>query len=284
MDLLTVLRRWRGIIALARPLNVLIAALSIAVAALISGGGSSESIILACLAGALITVAANAINDYFDIEIDRINKPHRPLVIGMISRQTALVVAGGAALTGLLCSCLLSRVNGMMAAGAVVCLYFYSARLKGTVLLGNLLVSLFTGLAFLFGSAAVGRFKAGLPPAIFAFLMHLGREIIKDMQDVPGDRQQLAATLPVRYGMLPAKVIATLVFIVLIITTWLPYHWHWYGKWYFALVVAGIYPILFYSVCSLWHRSDEKNLGRISGLLKADMVVGLLAIFLGKWQ
>jgi 4-hydroxybenzoate polyprenyltransferase len=117
----------------------------------------------------------------------------------MISRQTALVVAGGAALTGLLCSFLLSRVNGMMAAGAVVSLYFYSARLKGTVLLGNLLVSLFTGLAFLFGSAAVGRFQSGLR-GHFCFFDAFGARIIKDMQDVPGDRQQLAAICRLRMG------------------------------------------------------------------------------------
>ncbi|MBN1542733.1 geranylgeranylglycerol-phosphate geranylgeranyltransferase [candidate division KSB1 bacterium] len=279
----SVLQKGKGWIALVRPANILIAVFSIAVAALIAGARAFYPVLIACLAGGWITAAANSINDYFDIEIDRINKPHRPLASGLLSKKTALITAALSAFLGLFFSALINFTALLMAGLAIPLLFFYSAFFKGTVLIGNLTVSLLTALAFLFGSAAVGHVSAGLIPATFAFLMHFAREIIKDMQDVRGDRQHQADTLPVRYGIKPARFLVSILLGFLMVVTWLPFYFAWYGHWYAGILAIGIYPVLIYTIGKLWHRSDERTLGRLSGLLKADMIIGLLAIYAGKW-
>ena len=80
------------LINLSRPVNVLISFITIIIAAELAGGlNPIENVLLAALSAALITIGANVINDYFDIEIDKINKPSRPLASGNVSKNTALI-------------------------------------------------------------------------------------------------------------------------------------------------------------------------------------------------
>lgn len=269
---------------MARPINVAIAGVSIFVAAFISGSLQPlRNVVTACLSGALITAAANAINDYFDLEIDLINKPERPLPKGLLSRKQALIFSMCCFCSGILLSTLIGWTAFAVAAGSSLLLYFYSAALKRTVLWGNLTVSLATALAFIYGGIAVKRFSGALIPAGFAFAMHLGREIIKDMEDVEGDKAHNAFTLPVKHGMLPARWLATCVFVALLFSTLLPHVMQIYGRWYLVIVMLGVNTVLIFTIFSLWLASDRKNFRRLSALLKADMLMGLLAIYAGSW-
>ncbi len=263
---------------------MVISMLSILVAAVICGStGIDTRIIAACLSGGLITAAANTINDFFDIEIDRINKPNRPLPAGMVSATAALVYAFFLFAAGIAAALFVNKAAVIIAALSSVLLYFYSARLKRTVIFGNLVVSVTTALAFIYGGIAAGYIKNAIIPAVFAFFMHFGREIIKDMEDVQGDEQQNALTLPVRYGLAPARRLVTVTFVLLFLLTVIPYAAGIYGLWYLLIVVSGVNTVLLYTMIKLWRKTTRASFSQLSTLLKADMMIGLLAIFAGRW-
>ncbi len=269
---------------IARPVNVVISGLSILVAAVISGPSQPlGKVLAACFSGALITAAANAINDYFDLDIDRINKPERPLPREVLTKREALLFSLLFFFSGITLGAFINWVAFAIAASTSVLLCLYSAKLKRTVLWGNLTVSLASALAFIYGGLAVGNPGAAAIPAGFAFAMHLGREIIKDMEDVEGDRQHQSITLPVKHGTQPAKWVATFVFFVLFCATFVPHFLGIYGKWYFFIVMLGVNSVLVYTVLSLWRLSTRNNFRRLSAFLKADMLMGLLAIYAGRW-
>jgi len=268
---------------LIRPVNVAIGAVSIFLGAFITGTVQPlMKVLLACASGGLITGGANAINDYFDVEIDRINKPHRPLASGRIRPRDAIRFAIVLFAVGLLLSLAINPAALAIATFATGMVALYSAKLKGTVLWGNVTVSAVSALAFLYGGVAVGRVGAAWIPAGFALLFHFGREIIKDVEDGEGDRRGHALTLPVKYGERAALSVATAVFVALIGATLLPYLVRIYDSLYLAVVLLGVDTVLLFVIVSMWRNPAPRNLGRLSNLLKADMVVGLVAIYLGQ--
>ena len=273
----------RGLITLTRPVNVVISAASIFMGAFITGTIQPiAKVALACLSGSIIAGAANVINDYFDIEIDKINKQHRPLPSGLVTPPQARIFSILLFATGIIIGALVNSVALAIAASSSVLLFMYSASLKRTVLWGNLAVSLATALAFIYGGIAVGRFSAALIPAGFAFMFHWGREIIKDIEDMEGDRENHVKTLPIRYGEKIALGVATGVFCVLLFATIVPYSLKIYGLLYLLIVLFGVDTVLVYVIFSMWKNPQPANLGWLSTLLKIDMIIGLVAIYAGR--
>ncbi len=270
-------------ITLARPVNFIITALSIFVSCILAGGTQSQILpmIFASLGGALIGSGGMVINDILDIEIDRINKPDRPLPSGAVARYDALMFFGALTGFGLIMSAYTTRSAFIIAFFAVPVIVLYSKVLKGTPLLGNITVGALTGLAFIFGGATVGNIRQALMPALFAFLINVGREIVKDMEDVEGDSKNNARTFPVKYGMKNAGIIATTFLVIVIGSTFIPFFCGLYGLKYFITVNFGVNLVLVYLIISLWKDQSVKNLNRISNILKWDMLVGLIAIYLG---
>ena len=275
--------RVQAYLHLIRPSNFMIAIASIFVACLLAGGTIDMlvPIIAAALAGGVIGAGGMVINDLYDIEIDRINKPERPLPAGLISRKSALLTYVLLSVTGIFFNFFTSTAALIIALAAVPMIFAYSAYLKRTPLLGNLLVAFLTGLAFLYGGAAVGRIEATVMPAVFAFLINAGREVIKDMEDREGDAQLGARTLPIVYGMRTASIVATILLAAVIVATSIPYVTGMYGIRYYLLVNAGVNAVLLYVLWHLWRDQSPVTLHRLSVLLKYDMAVGLFAIYLG---
>ena len=116
------------------------------------------------------------------------------------------------------------------------CLVAYNRRLKHIPLAGNLAVSLLCGLAFFFGGFAVGAPVPAAVPALFATVYHLGREILKDAQDIPGDRIAPGMTLPLCWGPAGSCRLAAGVYAILILLTPVPYILDLYGLPYLILV------------------------------------------------
>ena len=145
-------------------------------------------------------------------------------------------------------------------------------------------VVLVSGLAFLYGGIATGRPGPALVPACFAFLFHLGREILKDAQDEVGDRAAGARTLPAVVGVPGALRWAGLVFSILIAATPIPHLVGHYSLAYLIIVVFGVDFPLLYVIFSSQRNSSPDHLGRLSLLLKVDMWVGLVAILAGIWM
>ena len=213
-----------ALFTLSRPSNVLIAFITIFVAAELAGGlNPLENVILAAVSASFITIGANVINDYYDIAIDRINKPFRPLAAGKISNKSAIrfffilyILAWGVA-------GIINIPMFFIAFTIGILLFFYSYKLKKTLLWGNLTVSFATAMAFVYGGGAVNHYEETLFPAMFAFFFHFGREILKDIQDLEGDYQAGAITFPIKFGIDKSLQLVSLVFILVVILTVIPF-------------------------------------------------------------
>jgi len=267
---------------LSRPINVLIGMLSILVGALVAGSFSPFlNVVLACLSGGLITAAANSINDYYDIAIDRVNKPHRPLAAGKILPRNAQLFAILLFILGSIVGLFIRPLAFFIAFSTSILLYLYSYHFKRTVLWGNFIVSSITGLAFIYGGVAVYKLQIAIIPASFAFLFHFGREVLKDVEDLKGDQLDNAKTFPILYGLNPARWLISVTFLLLIFLTFLPYIYNIFGQIYLLTVFIGVDLFLLFAIYSIWRDPSKENLHRFSERLKIDMFVGLLAILAG---
>jgi geranylgeranylglycerol-phosphate geranylgeranyltransferase len=277
------MNRLKGYVQLTRPVNLLIAFLSIGMGGLVAGSiAFYGKLLLAALSGTCIAAGANGINDVFDLEIDRINKPKRPLPAGTVSVSGARLFSLALLTGGAIMGAFIMWQGFVIASGSALLLYLYSWKLKQTVLMGNLTVSFITGLAFVYGGIAVGKPRLALIVGVFAFFFHLGREIIKDAADVEGDRMHGAVTLPIRYGLRVALVWTTAVLGLLIVLTWIPYLLNVFSIRYLLVVVFGVDAVLIYVILSVWRVPAASNLNRMALVMKGDMLVGLLAVFLGR--
>ena len=267
---------------LPRPLNGLITALSVGIGALTAAQAPAWSaILLAALSAALINGAGNAFNDLLDIDIDRINRPLRPLPAGRLSpsaarRQSLLLAVAGCAL-----AFWLSPWHGLIALAVAVLLVLYSASLKNSLLWGNVLVAFVGAIAFPYGALAAGGLGRSWIPALFAFLFHLGREIVKDIEDVAGDQIRGERTLPLAWGRTQAAVLAAFVYLVLVGFTWMPFFMGLYGTLY-ALALLPVHALVGYVLWQLYRQRAVLADDRLGRLLKVGMLLGLVAIVVGE--
>lgn len=273
-----------ALLKLARPQNDLIVALSVLVGATVSGDiGSWLKVLLACVSAFFISAGGNSINDFFDLEIDRVNKPHRPLPRGEISRSSALGFSIFLFLLGMILSLWVSRLSILVALSASGLLLVYSWFLKRRFLWGNLAVSSVCALAFLYGGLATSDFRLSLVPAAFALLFHLGREVLKDVEDLKGDSSAGASTVPIQLGVNFSLWVCTWIFGFLAVLTLFPYILRIFSLPYLLVAIPGVDLVLAYVIWSMWRDRSRSNLHRLSNLLKLDMLLGLAAIYAGKF-
>ena len=272
-----------AVLLIVRPVNLLIGALSVALGAWLAGPVPWVPVIgFAIASAASIQAGANVINDYFDLEIDRINRPSRMLPSGRLARGEALRLAIFLFACGNIISILAGIPLLTLALLTTGLLVWYSADLKKRPAAGNVAVSLATGMAFVFGAVAGGDWLAGAVPGMFAFLFHFGREIIKDIEDRAGDASGQARTLPLVYGIPLARRVAAGAFILLLMVTPVPFYLRYYDVTYLLMILIGVYPVVLYALHQMWKDPSARSMRRISAVLKADMLIGLAAIFLGR--
>jgi geranylgeranylglycerol-phosphate geranylgeranyltransferase len=261
--------------------NALIGFVSVLIGAMVTGTFSPKlNIILAACTVFAVAGGANAANDLCDEEVDRINKPHRSLASGKISRTRVILISSVlfvAALSGgyfLPFSCFVIIVV------SIALLILYSLVLKPTGLPGNIAISLVASLPFIMGGIVAGRILPTVIPTFFAFLYHLGREIVKDAQDEQGDRVIDARTLPILFGKEKALSTSIYIFLSLIVLTILPYLFQIYNLTYLKVIFV-FNGVLLFVILSLHHNPERDNLGKVSLVLKVNMITGILAILLG---
>lgn len=232
----------RGLLELTRPVNAVAASVLTFIGAFVAGSVSEYpfAVVAAVAATGLAVGAGNAINDYFDREIDRINQPERAIPRGAVSPRGALafsLVLFGAAVALAL---VLPRLAIVIAAINLLSLVAYTEVFKGLPGVGNALVAYLVGSTFLFGAAAVGE----LGPAVVLFLLAaiatLTREIIKDVEDIEGDREEGLNTLPIAIGERRALQVATGLLLVGVVASPLPYLLGEFGAAYLGLVVPAV--------------------------------------------
>lgn len=256
--------------------------MSVLMGGFIGGVSSWGKLLLSALSASLISAGGYVLNDYFDLEIDKINRPLRILPRGDLSPKKALIFSISLFVIGFILSFFLKPVSAGVAIVAIIFLFLYCVKFKREFLIGNVTVSIISALAFIYGGVFSNNPEISLIPAILAFLFHLGRELIKDMEDVEGDQALRSETFPIAYGIRNSQFLASAIFLVLIILTIFPYKLKIFSIYYLILVLMMDF-VLFYIILSLWNNPSRENLGSLSRLLKFEMVLGLLAIFTGSF-
>ncbi|WP_049923955.1 geranylgeranylglycerol-phosphate geranylgeranyltransferase [Halopiger djelfimassiliensis] len=232
----------RGLVELTRPVNVIAASVLTFIGAFVAGGVTDQSLEVAAAVGAtgLAVGAGNAINDYFDREIDRINQPERAIPRGAVSPRGALafsvvlfVIAVALAVTLLpLAAIAIAGIN-------LVALVAYTEVFKGLPGLGNALVAYLVGSTFLFGAASVGEIGPAVVLFVLAAIATLTREIVKDVEDVEGDREEGLNTLPIAIGERRALVVAGGLLVLAVLASPIPYVLGYFGGTYLLVVVPA---------------------------------------------
>jgi geranylgeranylglycerol-phosphate geranylgeranyltransferase len=236
--------RVRGVVELTRPGNAVAASVLtftgafVAVGGAVAGAGRPE-VVAAVVATVAATGAGNAVNDFFDREIDAVNRPDRPIPRGAVSPRGAAATAGVLFLVAVGAALVLPPLALGIAAVNLLALLAYTELFKGLPGVGNLVVAYLTGSTFLFGGAAVGRPFGAAVLAALAGVATLARELVKDVEDVTGDREEGLRTLPIVVGERPALLAALVAMVVAVAASTLPYVRGTFGAAYVAVLLPA---------------------------------------------
>lgn len=270
----------RGLAELARPVNTLAAGLLTFIGAFVAGGAFDHTAATAAAVGAtwLATAGGNAINDYFDREVDRINDPDRAIPRGAVSPREALAYSVALFAGATVLAVTLPVLALAIAAVNLLGLVTYTQYFKGLPGAGNALVAYLGGSTFLFGAAAVGDPLAGAVLAVLAALSTFTREIIKDVEDVAGDREEGLRTLPIAVGERRALLLGAALLAVAVAASPIPSVAGPFGWWYLVAVAPADLVMLVAAYRSFTDAASGQGLLKVGQLLAAAaFVVGRLA-------
>jgi len=265
-----------------RPHNCLMAGIAVVVGVVIAAEDPLTPVVyLAALVAFLICGAGNVVNDYFDYEIDKINNPRRPLPSGRLSLDKAYNYALLLFILGVLLGVLINPWAFLLAALNSCLLYLYAKSIKKKGGAGkNITVSYLVASPFLFGGVVAGEPIVTMLLVLLAGIANTSREIIKDIQDYKGDRDFIA-TLPAKIGIENSAKLASLVLLLTIIVSPLPYYLGVLGFNYILLVVPV--DALFLGVAINFLRDPLGSAKGTQRLIKLGMALGLAAFLAGNF-
>ena len=271
----------RAYLQLLRPVNLLIGGFATFIGFLILKRALDLRLLtFGIISVVLIMGGGNGLNDYYDIEIDRINQPQRPIPSGRITPRGALIFSILLFLGGAVISLLIGINPFLFTLSVIALLFLYNKYLKKSLLIGNILVSLLGGAVFIYIALVFNSpLRMILYPFLFAFLFHFGREVIKDTLDIRGDREMGSRTFPVVFGEKAGIILSIIIFLSLITITFLPYLSKTYGLLYLISVIILVDIFLLAVIHSLLFKRER--LRKIKEVLKIDMVLGLISLALG---
>lgn len=263
---------------------------------------------LIILATVFVAAGGYVINDYFDVKIDRINCPDDLVVTRHISREGAMRLFQVLTLVGVLMALGVawwarSWTLAMIFIVIPGLLWFYSASYKRQLLIGNIVVAFASALvplliaiinadylAHLYGEALaytpiVGQLYVWLGGfAIFAFLMTLVREMVKDIEDQEGDCEMECRTIPIVWGVKTTKIIVTILLLaiaaLIVYIAWavlpFPHSWQCFSTRY---VVFGLLVPIACVITLLWASTNQVEIRRTQLVLKFMMFMGVMYSF-----
>lgn len=261
---------------------------------------------LLVLASVCIAAAGYIINDYFDLQIDTINKPEKIFIDKNIKRRWAIVWHLLLSLLGVLISFYISykTSNFTIAIGntaTVLLLWFYSTHFKKKLLIGNVLIALLSAwviiVVYFFKGATLFSlegwdaehhpfnvrrfFKLTALYAGFAFIVTLIREALKDMEDSIGDAQFNCKTMPIVWGIPATKVFTGVWIIVCCSTLLIVQVYAWQIGWWISAVYSIAFMIipLLYLLKKLRVASLPRDYHQLSTHIKWVMLAGILSMF-----
>lgn len=261
---------------------------------------STIQFIFLVLATLFITAAGNIINDIYDIETDLVNKPEKVIIGKTVSEKTALNLFIILNVLGVGLGFYLSNTIGRSGFAVIfviisALLYIYTSYLKQTLLIGNIVVSILVAFSIIIvpvfdlipSLTSANRdlylaiFKIALSYAVFAFMINLLREIIKDIEDINGDYKAQMKTLPILIGRDRATIFTfvlsfiPLLAVVKYIVSYL--YNNTVAVIYFLLFVVG--PMLYFTI-KVYSAEQKKDYHHLSNTLKVIMLFGVLSLLL----
>jgi len=270
---------------------------------LVSGGDfagvklKTELFYLLVVASIMIAAAGYIINDYFDIQIDNINRPGSLIIGNSITPKVALVLYSLFSVIGLLLSGYLSKQlqNAYILFFnfiSVLVLLLYSYTFKRKLLIGNLIISALTAWVILVLAVAESGFsesnhtgwglllKFSMLYGGFAFIISFIREIVKDMEDINGDKAMGCTTMPIVWGIPHTKIFAGIWMIVLILTisagvVYLLRDGKWIGSFYGVIFI--MVPLII-ALRKLLKAINPKDFHNLSTMIKVIMLTGILSM------
>jgi len=270
-------------IKILRPANAVLAVTGVSIGVWLSGANArAADLVLLIITAACALGFGNVINDIKDAEADRTNHPARPIPKGEISKAGASVFAAMLAIISLITSYAVSPYHLAGTAIPLVLLTIYTLFLKGTPLLGNILVSALVAYTLIFGGIGSAGLNSIVMPALLAFLINLCREIVKDIQDKKGDDTaglRTTASLSPNQLTIALLVPATLYVFLM----FLPYTLGHFHGIYLVLCAAAVLPLHILWLYWFFKKDSSKTAGRISAVMKVEMLCGLAALALDKY-
>lgn len=260
--------------------------------------------VLLSLSTVFIAAAGYIINDYFDRNIDLINKPGKMVVDKIIHRRWAIVWHLVLSTTGIVIGFYLDIATktflvGVANAICVLLLFIYSISLKRKFLIGNVLISLLTAWVILVVTWCenynIVNTRNGLHSekiiretflfAGFAFIISLIREAVKDMEDIEGDRKNGNRTMPIVWGVNATKVFIAVWLIVLIVTLGIVQAYAAHLQWWLSIVYCVVLIItpLVLTFKNLYSAKTSEQFQSLSSLIKLAMLTGILSMIFFKY-
>ena len=252
-----------------------------------------EKFILAFFTALFLEASTFALNDYYDLEIDKKNKrSDRPLVRGDLSPKSALYLFSVFFPLGIICSYFVNITCFIIALITAVFALFYDIKLKKIKLIGNFFIAYTMAIPFVYGGAAVlkeNTFIINISPVIFivaliAFLAGSGREIMKDVMDFKGDKEKGVKSFPKYIGIRSSNMLSSFFFILAIILSFIPflmsnYGFYYRNHYYLLLILITDTILLGISINLIFKKKVNMEFYRKITLIA--LFVGLLAFLIG---
>jgi geranylgeranylglycerol-phosphate geranylgeranyltransferase len=236
-------------------------------------------IILSLLVPIFSEAGSFALNDYFDVESDRLNKKtDRPLVRGTISPGFALWFSVITLVLSTIFAFFINQAAFVIALVFNILAILYNWKLKDLPMLGNIYIGFTMAIPFIFGNYVVSSSLSTLAIilAMLGFVAGLAREIIKSIQDMEGDlKARESRTLPIIIGKKPSLYIASILYVIFVVLTILPFNYGLKVNLFSAPLIAVADLMILYTVFHLFTSKDE------SRSFKSARKYSLIALFIG---
>lgn len=251
------------------------------------------------LASVFIAAAGYIINDYFDLNIDQVNKPEKNVFVRVVNRRWAIIWHFVLSLAGIAATVIAVGFHKWYLILAnlfcVLLLWFYSTSFKRQLLIGNLVISLLTAWTVLIvffaytepydavmasNYTSIKFFRIAFLYGGFAFVSSLIREAIKDMEDLEGDMRYGCKTLPIVTGIRTTKIYTTIWMVVLAASLLILQLYVLQFGWWIAVmysIILVIVPLL-YALLQLSKASAKEQFAYLSKLMKWVMFTGILSM------
>lgn len=239
-----------------------------------------DNLILASIVVFLVCGFGNALNDIYDLKIDRINKPERPIPSKRITLNNAKAFSYSLVVMGLFIS-LFNISCFLMAVLNSIVLQQYASTYKKNKIIGNLIVAYLTGSVFIFGGIAVGNIDVTIMLFLCALFAMWSREIIKDYEDIEGDIKEKVISIPIKCGERSIYIAAFLLIFAIFLSP-LPYLFGFFGIYYIISVVfcdllflLGIYKLVF-NPSKMEAKKASRNIKIVTNLVLIAFLIGSL--------